>query len=128
MTLLTEKAIEQARCSGCQVRSCVSSLADTRAEPSAYALSQAVVHSVGAPLMGSLFLVVMVDALGMGDAGQTMAAVLGLGLGMLLCTGMTAWPSGRVKAGALRVHPLDSQCLSSANSLTSQLVRKGQNP
>jgi hypothetical protein len=40
----------------------------------------------------------MADALEMGDVGQTMAAALGLGLGMLLCTGMTAWPSGRVKA------------------------------
>ena len=74
-----------------------------KAEPTAGALSQAVIHSVGAPLMGSLCLVVMADVLGMGDAGQTMAAALGLGLGMLFCTGMTVWPSGWVKAAAGRV-------------------------
>jgi len=100
MNRLTEKAIEQARCSGCQVKSCGSDVADLNAEPTAGALSHAVIHSVGAPLMGSLCLVVMAAALGMGDAGQTMAAALGLGLGMMLCTGMTAWPSGRVKAAA----------------------------
>ncbi|MGA1758850.1 MAG: hypothetical protein ACO391_13990 [Pseudomonadales bacterium] len=103
MNLLTEKAIEQARCSGCQVKSCGRDVADLKAEPTAGALSQAVIHSVGAPLMGSLCLVVMADVLGMGDAGQTMAAALGLGLGMLFCTGMTAWPSGWVKAAAGRV-------------------------
>jgi len=104
MNLLTEKSLEQARCSGCQVKSCGSDFAHTKDESTVAALSQAVVNSVGTPLMCSLSLVLMADALGMGDGGQTMAAALGLGLGMLLCTGMTAWPSVGGKAAAGHVY------------------------
>ena len=120
MNRLTEKAIEQARCSGCQVKYCGSDVTNLNAEPTAGALSHAVIHSVGAPLMGSLCLVVMAAALGMGDAGQTMAAALGLGLGMLFCVGMTAWPTGGLK------RPQGQS--TTAKSSTSKVGTRGQYP